>query len=65
MKLGHVCQTSVVTTTAEATLADAAMEMRRRQVGHKAAGLPHLRPAIPTAPSTTMINFDPKAQWPQ
>jgi CBS domain-containing protein len=33
MKLGHVCQTSVVTTTAEATLADAAMEMRRRQVG--------------------------------
>jgi hypothetical protein len=32
---------------------------------HKAAGLPHLRPAIPTVPSTTIINFDPKAQWPQ
>jgi hypothetical protein len=32
---------------------------------HKAAGLPHLRPMIPTAPPTTVINFDPKAAWPQ
>ena len=33
MKLGHVCQTDVVTTTAEMSLAEAVMEMRRRQVG--------------------------------
>jgi hypothetical protein len=32
---------------------------------HKSVGLPHLRPAIPTAPATTVINFDPKAVWPQ
>ena len=32
---------------------------------HKASGLPFLRPQIPTAPSSTMINFDPKAEWPQ
>jgi hypothetical protein len=32
---------------------------------HKAAGLPHLRPAIPTVPSATIINFDPKPQWPE
>jgi len=31
---------------------------------HKAAGLPFLRPQIPTAPPTTMINYDPKATWP-
>ena len=33
MKLGHVCETDVVTTIAEASLADATAEMRRRQVG--------------------------------
>jgi CBS domain-containing protein len=33
MKLGHVCQTDVVTTFAETSLADAVSLMRRRQVG--------------------------------
>jgi CBS domain-containing protein len=33
MKLGHVCQTDVVTTFAETSLADAVTLMRRRQVG--------------------------------
>jgi CBS domain-containing protein len=33
MKLGHVCETAVVTTFAETSLADATAEMRRRQVG--------------------------------
>lgn len=33
MKLGRVCQTAVVTTTANVSLADAALEMRRKQVG--------------------------------
>ena len=33
MKLGHVCETDVVTTFAETSLADATAEMRRRQVG--------------------------------
>jgi CBS domain-containing protein len=33
MKLGHVCQTTVVTTFADTTLADATAEMRRRHVG--------------------------------
>jgi hypothetical protein len=31
---------------------------------HKAAGLPQLRPMIPTSPPATIINFDPKATWP-
>jgi CBS domain-containing protein len=33
MKLGSVCETNVVTTFAETTLADATAEMRRRHVG--------------------------------
>ena len=33
MKLGHICQTSVVTTFANTSLADATAEMRRRHVG--------------------------------
>ena len=33
MKLGHICETDVVTTFAETSLADAATEMRRTQVG--------------------------------
>ena len=32
---------------------------------HKAAGKPYLRPAIPTAPAQTIVNFDPAATWPQ
>jgi hypothetical protein len=31
---------------------------------HKAAGLPHLRPMVPTTPPLSIINFDPKATWP-
>jgi hypothetical protein len=31
---------------------------------HKAAGLLFLRPQIPTAPPTAIINYDPKATWP-
>jgi len=33
MKLGHICETDVVTTFAETSLAEAAAEMRRTQVG--------------------------------
>jgi CBS domain-containing protein len=33
MKLGNVCETDVVTTSPQTPLADAAAEMRRRQVG--------------------------------
>ena len=33
MKLGHICETDVVTTFAETSLADAAAEMRRTHVG--------------------------------
>jgi CBS domain-containing protein len=33
MKLGHICESDVVTTVAETSLADAAAEMRRTQVG--------------------------------
>ena len=33
MKLGHICETDVVTTSAETSLIDAAAEMRRTQVG--------------------------------
>jgi hypothetical protein len=32
---------------------------------HKASGKPYLRPMIPSAPSQTIINFDPAANWPQ
>jgi hypothetical protein len=32
---------------------------------HKAAGKPYLRPMIPTVPPQTIINYDPKADWPQ
>ena len=31
---------------------------------HKAAGLPQLRPLIPTTPPLSIINFGPKATWP-
>ena len=33
MKLGHVCETAVVTTFAETSLAEATADMRRKQVG--------------------------------
>jgi len=32
---------------------------------HKAAGLPFLRPMIPSAPPQTIINYDPAAKWPE
>ncbi len=32
---------------------------------HKAAGLPFLRPMIPTSPPTTIINFAPNPEWPR
>jgi hypothetical protein len=32
---------------------------------HKAADKPYLRPRIPEHPASTIINFDPKATWPQ
>jgi hypothetical protein len=32
---------------------------------HKAAGLPFLRPRVPTVPSEEILNFDPNAEWPQ
>ena len=32
---------------------------------HKAAGKPYLRPMIPSVPPQTIINYDPKAVWPQ
>ena len=32
---------------------------------HKAAGLPFMRPAVPTEPAQTIINFDGAATWPQ
>ena len=32
---------------------------------HKAAGKPYLRPMIPSVPPQTIINYDPKAEWPQ
>jgi hypothetical protein len=31
---------------------------------HKAADKPYLRPRVPAAPSSPIINFDPKADWP-
>jgi len=32
---------------------------------HKTSGKPYLRPMVPTAPPQTIINYDPKASWPQ
>jgi hypothetical protein len=32
---------------------------------HKAAGLPFIRPQIPTAPGATILNFNTRAEWPQ
>jgi hypothetical protein len=32
---------------------------------HKAAGLPYLRPQLPTAPPATIINFAADAEWPK
>ena len=32
---------------------------------HKASDKPHLRPRIPEAPATSIMNFDPKANWPK
>lgn len=32
---------------------------------HKAADKPYLRPHIPERPASSMINFDPNADWPQ
>ena len=32
---------------------------------HKAAGKPMLKPMIPTAPTLTIVNYDPNAAWPQ
>ena len=32
---------------------------------HKSSGKPYLRPMIPPTPPQTLINYDPKATWPQ
>jgi hypothetical protein len=32
---------------------------------HKASGKPYLRPAVPTVPAQSIINFDGAASWPQ
>lgn len=32
---------------------------------HKSSGKPYLRPMVPTAPPATIINYDPRATWPQ
>ena len=32
---------------------------------HKASGKPYLRPAIPSAPPQTIMNYDPGATWPE
>ena len=32
---------------------------------HKTAGLPYMRPEVPTEPAQTIINFDGGATWPQ
>ena len=32
---------------------------------HKASGKAYLRPAIPTVPPQTIMNYDPGATWPQ
>jgi hypothetical protein len=31
----------------------------------QAAGLPYLRPTVPTTPAQSIINFDGAATWPQ
>src|SRR5262245_55762874 len=31
---------------------------------HKAVDKPYLKPQVPTEPSTQVLNFDPKADWP-
>jgi len=31
---------------------------------HKAADKPYLRPQVPTEPASSIMNFDPKANWP-
>jgi hypothetical protein len=31
---------------------------------HKAADKPYLRPQVPTAPPSLILNFDPRANWP-
>jgi len=31
---------------------------------HKAADKPYLRPQIPTQPASSIVNFNPKAEWP-
>ena len=32
---------------------------------HKASGKPYLRPAIPSVPPQTIMNYDPDATWPE
>jgi hypothetical protein len=32
---------------------------------HKASSKPYLRPMVPSAPASTLVNFDPDAKWPQ
>lgn len=32
---------------------------------HKASGKPYLRPMIPRLPPQAIVNFDPRASWPQ
>jgi len=32
---------------------------------HKATNRPFLRPSMPSAPGLTVLNYDPKATWPQ
>jgi len=32
---------------------------------HKAAGLPYLRPTVPTTPAQSIVNSDGAATWPQ
>ncbi len=32
---------------------------------HKASDKPYLHPQVPTSPAATIVNFDPKAEWPR
>lgn len=32
---------------------------------HKASDKPYLHPQVPSAPAATIVNFDPKAEWPR
>lgn len=32
---------------------------------HKASDKPYLRPQVPTEPASRVMNFDPRAEWPQ